>query len=102
MNHLLKGWVEFMNGKYYWLKCKASEGMFPNEVAIKSKTMEGKPFSLFIHPDYLMKKDNYQGDNFLNVKVHKLDDSCYEVLLPVEPFETERIVRVNQDQIIVS
>ncbi len=90
-----------MSDKKYLLKCDISKGMFRDEVAIKSKTADGRIFSFFINSDYVINSGS-KDEKLLEVDLYNINGSSYDILLPTEPFETERIVTVGKEQLVIS
>lgn len=89
-----------MNGKKGWLACKANRGMFDDEFSVVSETSEGKTFSLFARNE-ILKEQNKFGDNYLSILIYSINGATFDIVLPVEPFETNQIVTVNKDQVVV-
>ena len=84
-----------------WLKCrKVGEGLFPSEVAISGKTIEGKEFTLFADASILKPL----GNDEMGLQVTLLNSHGDEavVVLPVFPFEMNRIIRVKRSELLSS
>lgn len=89
-----------MAEKTLFLKCSVSSGMFRDEFAVKSKSIDGKIFSLFINENFVKRKPT--GEDFLVVDLYNSNGKSIDVLLPVESFELGKIVSVAKDQVVES
>jgi len=81
-----------------WLECeKVSDGMFEDELGIKSQNSEGKVFTLFTD-----RRTTKEENGKLYVRVTLLSKGEKEsfVVLPSDPYELgSRIVKVNTSKI---
>jgi hypothetical protein len=78
-----------------WLKCKISEGMFPEESTVECRTSENHIFSFFAH-NSLVRKDAVR----VNIVADK-DNKAFVIYLPVEPFEgLSRTVTVKKSDVL--
>ena len=89
-----------MSEKTYWLKCETTEGMFPDEMGVLSRTIDGQHFSLYANLEFIKEKDQF-GENLIKVFVYDSDDKSYLIKLPADPFETRKFVSVANNQIEV-
>ncbi|HFC98714.1 MAG TPA: hypothetical protein ENJ40_09730 [Thermosulfurimonas dismutans] len=84
-----------------WLKCrKIGEGLFPSEIAVLGRTVEGKEFTLFADESILKPL----GNDEMGLQVTLLDSQGDEavVVLPDFPFEMNRIIRVKRSELLPS
>jgi hypothetical protein len=83
-----------------WLRCKATRGMFPHEVAVLVLAVDGRSLSFFV-PRSEVRLSQEPGDGevpvALRVEVLAREPGQTIVRLPVEPFEGSRVTRVHDD-----
>lgn len=84
----------------HWLNCETFEGMFPTEVGVTAKTVEGDSVTLYAHQDLLKKVGDREFLKVLATPENRGSTLC--VLLPTQPFETGRYVNVAKSQLLES
>jgi len=78
-----------------WLKCKISEGLFPEEYAVSCKNIENRPFSFFVGASLIN-----VGLSSVKVNVLEHKGNAFLVFLPTMPIENlGRTVKVSGDDI---
>ena len=78
-----------------WLKCQISDGMFPGEYAVVSKTRDDRPFSFFASEGLIN-----QAKNLVKIEVLREKSDSYIVYLPTDPLENiSRTIQVPKDQV---
>jgi len=90
-----------MSDKTWWLKCETSKGMFPDELAVEGKTIDGLVFSFFIHPVFV-KEPKIEGENYVKVWLYADNGPTCSIKLPEYPFETSNCVNVSREQLMES
>ncbi len=83
---------------HYWLACTISEGLFPNERAVLTYTVDGGTSTFYVD-QYFIKDPTREGNNSVRVRGYQAKPGIYHVILPGEPFETSRNIVVKSDQI---
>jgi hypothetical protein len=86
-----------------WLRCEASPGQFPGELAITGNTSSGAVFSLFM-PESRVKcsKPPVEGQSveaWLRVDVLDKREGFFVVQLPRQTMENGQFVTVKEDQL---
>lgn len=85
-----------MNIRKGWLRCKISDGIFPQEHAIQCSSSDGNVFSFFAPQELINEEKNSVQVNVLECK----QNQCL-VYVPSEPLEgSSRTVKVSTDDLI--
>lgn len=83
---------------YLWLECTVSNGLFEDDRSVKAQSYNGKAFSLFVDKN-LLNTPAEDDKSYLRVIGTKEDETGVYVILPEDPFETGRVVKVQRSQI---
>ena len=80
-----------------WLKCKISEGMFPEEYAVECNSSDGGTFSFFASQEHIDPKQSLLKVNIMD----RQGDSCL-VFVPSVPLEggVSRTVKVSSKNVV--
>ena len=81
-----------------WLRCSASPGQFPTELAISGVQFNGRGFSLFAPEESVIGPET-DGTAYLKVDVVDRRGSLALVRLPAQTFESGQHVTVNTTDI---
>lgn len=86
-----------------WLRCEASPGQFPRELAITGNTSSGAVFSLFMPENRVIcsqpPSEGKSVEAWLRVDIVDRQGSLLVVLLPRQTMETGQFITVNEDQL---
>jgi hypothetical protein len=86
-----------------WLRCEASPGQFPKELAITGKMASGRVFSLFAHETYVFcdsqPSEGRSVSAWLRVDIICEQDGNAVIRLPRQTLENGQFVVVKQEQV---
>ncbi len=82
----------------FWLQCVTSQGLFPNECAVSTNTVDGDTVTFFADKAFIERPDR-EGPNSVRVRAASTDANRYHVILPADPFESSNNIVVSSDQI---
>lgn len=82
----------------FWLQCITTRGLFPNECAVSTNTVDGDDVTFFVDKVFI-KSPDCEGPNSVRVQAASSGDNRYHVILPADPFESGNNIIVSSDQI---